>query len=358
MNRIIRLSHFTGILHTLFAYCLIFTRFLFTASGPGRGQAGLVCKITPLTRAHGQAHRGIAVVLLAILGSDAAASGATFNLTQVAPGVYVHHGRMVSIDDPGRDDIANIGFIVGSQCVAVIDTGGSVRVGEQLRQAIRQTTRVPVCYVINTHIHYDHVLGNAAFADPGVEFIGHAQLAPAMQANKEFFLSNFRHELGKAGAAAVIPPGRLVQDTLVLDLGGRKLLLTAYPPAHTNNDLSVYDEQTRTLWLSDLLFMQRLPALDGSLKGWLAVLHKLTAMPADRAIPGHGPVSAPWPQAATDEIRYLRTLRDQIRERLAQGQFMEQIVDQVGSKEKTRWQLYQHQHKRNVSRAFAELEWE
>ena len=54
----------------------------------------------------------------------------------------------------------------------------------------------------------------------------------------------------------------------------------------------------------------------------------------------------------------VNTLRDQIRERLAQGQFMEQIVDQVGSKEKTRWQLYQHQHKRNVSRAFAELEWE
>ena len=300
------------------------------------------------------------LLLLASLSGHASTDVKTgFNLAQVAPGVYVHHGRMVSVDQPGRDDIANIGFIIGKDCVAVIDTGGSVRIGKLLRQAIHSTTNVPVCYVINTHIHYDHVLGNAAFEGHGVEFIGHERLAPAIEANREFFLKNFRQELGPdASTASIIGPDRLVHDTLELDLGGRKLLLAAHPPAHTNNDLTVYDEQTRTLWLSDLLFMQRIPALDGSLKGWLAVLKKLMAMPADRAIPGHGPVSAPWPGAARDELRYLETLRDQIRAKLKQGLFMEQIIDQVGSKEKTRWLLYEHQHKRNVSRAFTELEWE
>lgn len=300
-----------------------------------------------------------ALLLIAALSCHASTGTGGFNLTQVAPGVYVHHGKMVSVEDAGRDDVANIGFIVGKDCVAVIDTGGSVRIGEQLRQAIHRTTTVPVCYVINTHIHYDHVLGNAAFAGDGVEFIGHEQLAPAIEANREFFLKNFRQELGQdASAASIIGPGRLVHDTLELDLGNRKLLLAAHRPAHTNNDLTVYDETTRTLWLSDLLFMQRIPALDGSLKGWLAVLQNLMAMPADRAIPGHGPVSAPWPQAAGDEVRYLETLRDQIRAKLKQGLFLEEIIDEVGSKEKTRWLLYEHQHKRNVSRAFTELEWE
>jgi quinoprotein relay system zinc metallohydrolase 2 len=300
------------------------------------------------------------LLLLAAFSCHASTDGENdFNLTQVAPGVYVHHGRMVSVEEPGRDDVANIGFIIGRNCVAVIDTGGSVRVGELLRQAIHRTTDVPICYVINTHIHYDHVLGNAAFAGHGVEFIGHEKLAPAIEGNREFFLKNFRQELGKnASAASIIGPDRLVHDTLELNLGNRKLLLTAYPPAHTNNDLTVYDETTRTLWLSDLLFMQRIPALDGSLLGWLAVLKKLTAIPADRAIPGHGPVSAPWPQAAGDEVRYLKTLRNQIRAKLKQGLFMEEIIDEVGSKEKTRWLLYKYQHKRNVSRAFTELEWE
>ncbi|MEJ2762344.1 MAG: quinoprotein relay system zinc metallohydrolase 2, partial [Gammaproteobacteria bacterium] len=238
------------------------------------------------------------LTLAPALGFTADTGNVGFNLTEVAPGVYVHHGRMVSLDDPHRDDIANIGFIVGHDCVAVIDTGGSIRIGEQLRQAIHRTTNTPVCYVINTHIHFDHVLGNAAFKHKGVEFIGHERLAAAIKGNRAFFLKHFRRELGgsDASAASIIGPDRLVHHTLELDLGHRKLRLTAYPPAHTRTDLTVYDEATRTLWLSDLLFIKRIPALDGSLLGWLAVLKKLEAIPADRAIPGHGPVSAPWPQ--------------------------------------------------------------
>jgi len=307
--------------------------------------------------------RGLLLGLLLLVpapgfGADPGSGG--FNLTQVAPGVYVHHGKMVSLEDPHRDDIANIGFIVGKDCVAVIDTGGSIRIGEQLRQAVRRTTTTPICYVINTHIHFDHVLGNAAFKRKGVVFIGHERLAAAIKGNRAFFLKHFRRELGgaDASAASIIGPDRLVHHTLELDLGGRKLRLTAWPPAHTRTDLTVYDETTRTLWLSDLLFIKRIPALDGSLLGWLAALKKLRAIPADRAIPGHGPVSAPWPEGARDEQRYLETLRDQIRAKLKQGLFMEEIIDQVGKKEKTRWQLYQDQHKRNVSKAFTELEWE
>jgi len=302
---------------------------------------------------------GVLLFLLLAVPFARAADSDGFNLSRVAPGIYVHHGRNVSLQDPHRDDIANIGFIVGRDCVAVIDTGGSIRIGKELRRAILATTSVPICYVINTHIHFDHILGNAAFAGPGVVFIGHARLASAIKANRQYFLEHFRKELGPdATAASIIGPDKLVHDHMKLDLGDRVLRLTAWGPAHTRSDLTIYDEKTRTLWLSDLLFMQRIPALDGSLKGWLAALDKLRAQPAARAIPGHGPVSAPWPQAATDEVRYLTTLRDQIRAGLKQGQFMQEIIDHVGEKEKKRWLLYKTQHKRNVSRAFTELEWE
>src|SRR6202041_1224284 len=84
---------------------------------------------------------------------------------ELASGVYVHRGAQLPLDVPGHDDIANIGFIVGSRCVAVIDTGGSVRTGLALRAAIRRRTSLPICYVINTHVHVDHVLGNWAFKD-------------------------------------------------------------------------------------------------------------------------------------------------------------------------------------------------
>src|SRR5690606_2088553 len=119
--------------------------------------------------------------LLAMFGS--AAADGTFSLSEVAPGVFVHPGRHAGIEDPARGDSANVGFVVGERCVAVIDTGGSVATGRALAAAIAAQTTTPICYVINTHAHFDHVLGNAAFAAPGVEFVGHAALGDALAAS-------------------------------------------------------------------------------------------------------------------------------------------------------------------------------
>ena len=77
--------------------------------------------------------------------------------------------------------------------------------------------------------------------------------------------------------------------------------------AHTDSDLSVLDEQTRTLFAGDLVFLSHTPVLDGSLRGWLRVIDELAALPAQRVVPGHGPVSE-WPAALADQRRYLETL--------------------------------------------------
>ena len=90
-------------------------------------------------------------------------------------------------------------------------------------------------------------------------------------------------------------PTLLVVDRAELDLGGRRLMLEAHPTAHTDNDVSVFDQASGTLWLADLLFMERIPVIDGSLLGWLEVLETVQGWPAQRVVPGHGPASAPWP---------------------------------------------------------------
>ena len=103
----------------------------------------------------------------------------------------------------------------------------------------------------------------------------------------------------------MVPPTLLVEDRLELELGGRRLVLEAEPTAHTDNDLCVLDARTGTLWLADLLFMERVPVIDGSLLGWLDVLAALRARPAARVVPGHGPVSAPGPPPRRPIERYL-----------------------------------------------------
>lgn len=281
------------------------------------------------------------------------------SIQEVAPGVFVHQGLHQVPAAHNRGEIANIGFIVGERCVAVIDSGGSPEQGEALRKRIEATTKTPICHVINTHVHPDHIYGNLAFKAPGVKFAGHHKLAQAMAMRAPYYVDKAREDLGFAlSPEHFVPPDQPVRDTLALNLGGRTLRLDAHPTAHTDNDLSILDTKTGTLWLGDLLFMGHIPVVDGSLNGWLNEIDKLRAMKAERAIPGHGPVVAAWPQALEGEARYLKMLQYEIRAAIKAGKTLEQAMSEVGQSARRDWQLFDDFHKRNVATAFAELEWE
>ncbi|MBS1212846.1 MAG: metallo-beta-lactamase family protein [Proteobacteria bacterium] len=291
--------------------------------------------------------------------SSCLAEDEPLTLQEVASGVYVHQGVHALPDRHNRGEIANIGFIQGERCVAVIDTGGSPAQGRALRSAVGAITKVPVCYVINTHVHPDHIYGNRAFRQPGVIFIGHRKLPQAMSARASYYLDKAAQDLDIGlQKEDFVFPDETVESTRELDLGGRKLTLTAHGAAHTDSDLSVFDDKTQTLWLADLLFIGHIPVVDGSLNGWLADLEKLRKKEAKLAIPGHGPVVTEWPKASDAELAYLLMLQTEIRAALKAGKTMEQALVEVGQSAKGRWDLFDDFHKRNISTAFAELEWE
>jgi quinoprotein relay system zinc metallohydrolase 2 len=282
----------------------------------------------------------------------------SFNLSEPAPGVFVHQGRHESLTAPGHDDIANIGFIVGANCIAVIDTGGSIRTGRALRAAIREHSQRRICYVINTHVHFDHLLGNAAFKDDAPSFVGSAALAAAVARSREFFIKQYAGELERPDADQIIGPDRLVGGELTLDLGRRQLTLRAWPVAHSDCDLTVLEQRTRTLWAGDLLFRERLPAVDGSVQGWLSALDDLGKMGARLAIPGHGTATRDLAGALLPERRYLNALIDGVREELAQGRPLQHALAHVAQQEQRHWLLWDETNPRNVSRVYRELEWQ
>jgi quinoprotein relay system zinc metallohydrolase 2 len=307
----------------------------------------------------GAAESRIASLLLAVPLVCAAAARDGFNLSEPAPGVFVHIGRPLPLDAPGHDDIANVGFIVGRTCVAVVDTGGSARIGRELRASVAAQTSLPICYVINTHMHVDHVLGNAAFKNDKPHFVGHRALADAIARNRDFFVKEYAGDLDSPpDAAQVIGPDVLVERDLTLDLGGRRLDLRAWPKAHTDCDLTVYDAHTGTLWTGDLLFRGRLPALDGSLKGWLAALDELARMKVRLAVPGHGPLTGDLAAAIIPERRYLRALQQGVRDELSRAEPPEDAIQHVAAAEKSHWLLWDAVHPGNVARAYQEIAWE
>ena len=284
----------------------------------------------------------------------------TLKVREIAPGIFVHQGVHELYTPQNAGDISNASFIIGKDSVAVIDTGGTYLVGMALKRAIRNQTDRPIRYVINTHMHPDHVFGNAAFKPDKPEFVAHYKMARGLAARAKRYLAINKKNAGEKAfkGTQVVLPTRGIKIHETIDLGGRELLLEPQPTAHTDNDLVITDTNTKTLFAGDLLFSGHCPVIDGSILGWLQVIDKLSKKPSARVVPGHGPAAMTWPDALKPERRYLQTITDEVRSRIAKGDTLRNAMETVAPGEKKNWVLFEEFHKRNIATAFAELEWE
>ncbi|MDR3406948.1 MAG: quinoprotein relay system zinc metallohydrolase 2 [Methylovirgula sp.] len=281
---------------------------------------------------------------------------------EIAPGVYAHQAPVTEMNAASGGDIANIGFIVGDDAVAVIDTGGALIIGERLKKAIEAVTSKPIRYVINTHEHPDHIFGNAAFVAPGVTFVGHRNLPREMAQRGPEYLATFRRTMGEdlIKGVKLVPPTLLVgtDKDVYLDLGHRVLDLRAWPPMHTDCDVTIFDEKTATLFTGDLVFLQHVPVIDASVLGWLKAMPALAKIPAKLAIPGHGAIGVDWPQALAAEKTYFTKLTQDLRGFLAQGADINTAAKKAAQSEAGKWQLFWVYNPRNATAGYAEIEWQ
>jgi quinoprotein relay system zinc metallohydrolase 2 len=298
-------------------------------------------------------------LLMSMVAMPGTACADSSGVEQIAKGVYLSHGQHGVLFEQTR--LANIGFIVGERCIAVIDTGGSLKEGQALASAIKKVSNKPVCYVINTHVHPDHLLGNLAFKDANVEFVGHRNLPRAISILGPTYVKRAASGLKEAASIEwLVSPTRLVSQPLKLDLGDRQLLLTPHTQAHTDNDLTIYDEQTQTLWTGDLLFAGHIPVVggSGSVNGWLNVVDEIQQTMPRTIVPGHGQMLENPSLAISKLKRYLEVLRDETRAWIAKDGGIATALENIGHSEQGKWAMFDHYHKRNVSYAYTELEWE
>ncbi|MFK7859911.1 MAG: quinoprotein relay system zinc metallohydrolase 2 [Granulosicoccus sp.] len=301
-----------------------------------------------------------ALGFLLVWPATAVLAAEDIQLSEVVSGIYVYQGVHEQMSPANLGAIGNSGFIIGERAVAVIDPGGSPEFGRLLNAAVRKVTDLPIEYLVLTHFHPDHVAGSSAFPDV-VQVIAHENYAQAMTQRAQFFVERFAELLpGSVQEIFRLPTTKvLAGQSIDIDLGGRVLSIEAHPLAHTDNDITVHDRRSNTLWASDLIFSERTPSLDGSLKGWLEVLNSLDSRNYDLTVPGHGEPDF-WPGLLEPQKEYLQLLLEDVRKMLDKGTPLSEVlaIHDASHSSKSGWALYAAQHGSNLAKAYSELEWE
>ena len=291
------------------------------------------------------------------------------NVKKIADRVYVHYGKHENIYEGSNiGDIANLGFIIGDESIAVIDTGGSHQVGEALKLAIKKISKKPIKYVINTHVHQDHIFGNTAFISDETIIYGHFNLKKALQERGSQYIRQVSEAGDKVKGTRIIFPHRIIAETspdqvkklsneITIDLGNRKLLLTSHATAHTYSDASVFDLKTKTFFVGDLVSDERAPTMDGLVKNWIKVLNEIEKVDFKIMVPGHGKIQKD--NTALKKTRtYLQVLYDDVIDALKKDMPAEKVIKIAAQTEKDKWILFDRVNPGNVVRTFMRYEWE
>ena len=201
--------------------------------------------------------------------------------------------------------------------------------------------------------------------NPPPEFIAHKNFTPAYANRFNTYNKRLLELLGEKNVLEPYSATKEVEDFLQLDLGDRKLTLTAWETAHTNHDLTVFDHTSQTLITGDLLFVKHIPVIDGSLNGWIKVTQQLInffeKLPNERhgmkIIPGHGPLQNDE-RGLKNQLNYLVNLKKSVQEALRDNISLQEAMKSINSELTEVWQISANYSKRNISAAYAELEWE
>lgn len=190
----------------------------------------------------------------------------------------------------------NVGVLVTSDGVAVVDTMTFVRQGRAIREQIRELTSQPVVAVLNTHYHMDHTHGNPAFPI-GTKVVSTTK---TLQHLNELDAAYWKDHPAKD----LLPNETFDGATKELTLGGKTIRSYYFGRGHTDGDMVVLFVEDRVVHTGDLFSNGHYPNIDleagGSVRLWAATLDKVLALPFDRVIPGHG---APTNRLALERFR-------------------------------------------------------
>ncbi len=190
--------------------------------------------------------------------------------------------------------MCNITFVVTEKGVVILDSGGSVQIGEMALRMIKTVTPKPVVAVFNSHYHGDHWLANHAYAEayPGVPIYSlEENIARIKGTEGNLWRGLMERWTNQATAGTkIVPPNTVVKHGQVLDFGDTRLKMHFYGTAHTPCDLTVEVVEDKITHIGDIAMENRIANIDdGSYPGTFKYYEALQKAAGDQLwLPGHG----------------------------------------------------------------------
>ena len=270
--------------------------------------------------------------------------------------VYCFFGKPEVMNTQNNGNMVNSCFVNMGTSYLVIDSGPTYSYALQAYEKMKEIKNLPISYVINTHVHDDHWLGNAYYAEIGVKIIGSA----AFKDEPKVEMTRMQKRITPEAYAKTTQefPVEFVENKKILNIDGKKVhLISVNKKAHTDSDLFVYIPQEKIVFVGDLVFNDRVPSIrDGNLKGWIETLDEIRAMDVEFIIGGHGEIVD---RSSIDmTYNYIKTLRERVASLIEDGEGIADVVNMVTMDKFKDVNFYDSMHRQNVEIAYRMLEWE
>ena len=260
------------------------------------------------------------------------------------------------MDEHNNGNMSNSCFVDMGESYLVIDSGPTYQYAKEAYSKIQKQKKLPISYVIDSHTHDDHWLGNGFYKSKGATIVG----SIAFKELAILDITRMQRRISKEaykGTKQVIP-SIFVDGETTLYIGNKKVIITSVNhKAHTNSDLLIYIPSKRILFAGDIVFNGRLPSLrDGDISGWIETLQKIKKMNVDYIVGGHGRLYTK--DAVNFTYEYLTTLKQEILKHIENGDEIGDTVNAVTMLKYKNIPFYDSIHKQNIETAYRTLEWE
>ena len=266
---------------------------------------------------------------------------------------FVGHNNVITKENGGN--IANTYWIKTPKSWIVVDTGPTYDYAKQAHDKMKKIADLPIKFIINTHKHDDHWVGNAYFKSLSVKIYATKLQDEEDDSKDTNRIFNILHKEDLYKTELVKIDEFITKDqNMNIDGVELKFILLPYS-GHTKEDMMIFVPSEKVLFAGDLLFSERITSIrDGSVEGSLKSLELIKSLNPKVFANGHGKFTDET--ALKDMHKYLTMLKESSLKAIAAGQGIDDFAKNAEFEEFKTYKLYDIIHKENLYTAYKEYE--